>query len=155
MTRFLLLLHAVASVFLLGAATHQAFAACWPGRAEGHGFTNAFRKVPGRSFAAPTLFLFLATAALGAWLYPAFRVDVRAAVLDVQYPWATSLFELKEHFAAIGLCLLPAYWSLWSRKEEDHDASSRAARGALTALLAFACWWSFAVGHVLNNIKGL
>ena len=30
-----------------------------------------------------------------------------------------------------------------------------AARRYLTWLLAFIVWWSFLVGHVLNNIKGL
>jgi len=29
------------------------------------------------------------------------------------------------------------------------------ARRYLTWLLAFIVWWSFLVGHVLNNIKGL
>jgi hypothetical protein len=150
----LLLLHAATAVFLLGAVTHQAFAACWPAQREARGFTDSFRKVPGRSFAEPTILLFLAMTVIGSLLYPAFRVEVRP-LLDARSPWATGLFELKEHFTAIGLCLLPAYWSLWSRPEENHEASSRAARASLTAMLALICWWNFAVGHVLNNIKGL
>ena len=38
---------------------------------------------------------------LGALIYPTFRVRVRAALLDSHYPWATGLFEIKEHAASL------------------------------------------------------
>jgi hypothetical protein len=60
-------------------------------------------------------------------------------------------FELKEHFAAVGLGLLPAYWHSWRQPLEAAYASTRA---ILTALLAFIVWWNFLVGHILNNIRG-
>jgi hypothetical protein len=31
---------------------------------------------------------------------------------------------------------------------------SRATRVALTSILAFIVWWSFLIGHVVNNIRG-
>lgn len=154
MTRFLLLCHAVASVFLLGAVTHQAFAVRRATSGEAS-FLDAFRRVQAARYARPIAALLLAATALGALVYPAFRVGVRTASFEAADPRAAGLFELKEHFAALALAVLPAYAMLWRRPEPAHDRFSRAARGALTAFVAAACWWSFLVGHVLNNIKGL
>ena len=58
----------------------------------------------------------------------------------------------KEHFVAIGLALLPAYWICWQKKYADEATQAPAA--ALTLILAFIVWWSFLIGHVLNNIMG-
>jgi hypothetical protein len=61
------------------------------------------------------------------------------------------MFELKEHFVAVGLGILPAYWSYWRQPLADDHVRTRA---VLTAILAFIVWWSFLVGHILNNIQG-
>jgi hypothetical protein len=80
-----------------------------------------------------------------------FRVDVRPDLERARHWTALGLFDLKEHFVAIGLALLPAYWVCWRRPRADEPARTRA---ALTAILAFIVWWSFLIGHVLNNMKG-
>jgi len=66
--------------------------------------------------------------------------------------WAVGLFEMKEHFAGIGLGLLPLYAYLW---RQDSDSTNRTNRIAITIVLAFIVWWAFIIGHVLNNIRGL
>ena len=43
---------------------------------------------------------------LGVLIYPAFGVYIRGAYFDPQIPWATGLFEVKEHWGALGLALL-------------------------------------------------
>jgi hypothetical protein len=48
----------------------------------------------------------------GIWLYPYFRVEVRAACLDPNFPVFTGLFEIKEHWLAMGLGLLLAHRTL-------------------------------------------
>jgi hypothetical protein len=63
---------------------------------------------------------------------------------------SSGFFDLKEHFIAIGLALLPAYFVCWRQSRP----ASTCARTALTSLLAFIVWWSFLVGHVMNNVKG-
>jgi hypothetical protein len=93
--------------------------------------------------------LFLFTFGLGAILYVPFRSIVRAQYLDAHRPWATGLFEIKEHAAAIALALLPAYWALW---REGSDVTSRR---AVTTILAVLAWWNFVVGHVVNDVRGL
>ena len=64
---------------------------------------------------------------------------------------ALGFLDLKEDFVAIGLALLPAYWVCWRRPRADEPALTRA---ALTSVLAFIVWWSFLIGHVMNNIMG-
>ena len=54
-------------------------------------------------------------------------------------------------FVAIGLALLPAYWMCWRRPRARESTRPRA---ALTSILAFIVWWSFLIGHVLNNMRG-
>jgi hypothetical protein len=96
--------------------------------------------------------LYAVSALLGALLYLRFRVAVRPDLERAGHWQALGLFELKEHFAAIGLALLPAYWICWRDKRADKSAPEPAA--ALTLILAFIVWWSFLTGHVLNNIMG-
>jgi hypothetical protein len=44
------------------------------------------------------------------------------------------------------------YWWFWRKA---HGPETAAPRRNLTWLLAFFVWWSFIVGHVLNDIRGL
>ena len=65
--------------------------------------------------------------------------------------WHTlGTFDLKEHFVAIGLALLPAYWVCWQPRADEHGRP----RAAVTLILAFIVWWSFLIGHITNNIRG-
>ena len=60
--------------------------------------------------------------------------------------------DLKEDFVAIGLGLLPAYWICW--RGTDNCQHHHLTASALTILLGFIVWWSFIVGHVMNDIRG-
>lgn len=46
---------------------------------------------------------YILTFLMGLLIYPVFRVKVRAEYFDPNLPWATGLFEIKEHIGAIGL----------------------------------------------------
>ena len=150
----LLLLHGLLAVALLGAITHQALSVLTiaPAANGRWTFVNRFRGVDATAYATPIVVLFAVTAIGGALLYPQYRIDVRPALEDTQNSAANGVFEIKEHLVAIGLGLLPVYWQFW-RKRQGPDTA--AARRYLTWLLAFFVWWSFIVGHVLNDIRGL
>ena len=115
-------------------------------------FVNRFRGVDATAYATAIVVLFAATTIGGALLYPQYRIDVRPALEDTQNSAANGVFEIKEHLVAIGLGLLPVYWQFWRKARGPETA---AARRYLTWLLAFFVWWSFIVGHVLNDIRGL
>ena len=150
----LLIVHGLLAVTLLGAITHQALSVLTiaPSANGRWTFLNRFRGVDATAYTTPIVVLFAVTALGGALLYPQYRIDVRPALEDTQNVAANGVFEIKEHLAAIGLGLLPAYWLFWRKRNGPETA---APRRYLTWLLAFFVWWSFIVGHVLNNIRGL
>ncbi|MEP7308403.1 MAG: hypothetical protein ABJA98_23110 [Acidobacteriota bacterium] len=149
----LLIVHGLLAVTLLGAITHQALSVVASRAAVGPlSFVGRFRSVDSGAYANAIVVLFVITAIGGALLYPQYRLDVRTALEDLQLRSANGVFEIKEHLVAIGLGLLPTYWLFWRAPLGSEQAT---ARRYLTWLLAFIVWWSFLVGHVLNNIKGL
>ena len=138
------------AVALLGAVTHQTLAAWAPARGRPASLFGRFRAVPSASYANAIVILYVLSTLLGGTLYLDFRVDIRPELERAGHWPALGFFDLKEHFVSIGLALLPAYWVCWRPSADD---TSRAA-AALSLILAFIIWWSFLIGHVLNNIKG-
>lgn len=152
MIQFLMLLHVLVSVALVGAITHQAFSAWRTPPAARSTFVSRFRGVYSPTFTNVVVLLFVVSSLLGGLLYPRYRVDVRPTLEDLQLRSANGMFEVKEHFAAVGLGLLPAYWRVWRAPLRPEWA---AARMYLTWILCAIVWWNFIVGELLNNIKGL
>jgi hypothetical protein len=151
MTTALLIVHGLLAVALLGAITHQTASVWIPARRPAGSFVDRFRAVPATSYAGAIVVLYLLTATLGAIIYPEYRMSIRVVLEQLELRAQNGAFELKEHFAVVGLAVLPAYWAFW---RSPLDAAHARTRAILTALLAFVVWWNFLVGHVLNNIRG-
>ena len=148
----LLIIHGLLAVALLGAITHQALSVWWPVRARATGFVSSFRGVRSAAYTNAIIGLYTLTALIGGvLLYPSYRLTVRVLLGQLRLNAANGIFEFKEHLVAIGLGLLPAYWYYW---RQPLAAEHAGARRAVTALLALIVWWSFLVGHILNNIRG-
>ena len=107
--------------------------------------------MPSASYANAIVILYVVSTLLGGTVYLNFRVDIRPDLERAGHWQALGFFDLKEHFVAIGLALLPAYWVCWQQQRTDKPSRTPA---ALTLILAFIVWWSFLIGHVLNNIMG-
>ncbi len=150
-TTVLLIIHGLLAVALLGAVTHQAASVWMPAPRPAGGFIGRFRSVPAPSYANAIVVLYVLTFVLGGIIYATYRIEVRIVVEQLGLWAQNGSFELKEHFAAIGLAILPAYWFYWGQPVSAGDARTRA---ILTAMLAFIVWWNFLVGHILNNIRG-
>ena len=150
MATFLVILHGLLAVALLGSITHQTISVVWPSRNKA-GFISAFRAVASPIYASANIALFVAVAILGAVVYPTYRVWIRSYLENARLFPAVGSFEVKEQFIAIGLGLLPFYWLLWRRPE----AAGKSARTIVTLMLCFIVWFSFIVGHILNNIRGM
>jgi len=147
----LVILHGLVAVALLGAITHQTLATWAPASSPAGSFFGRFRAVPSASFANAIVLLYMAAALLGAVVYLRFKVDIQPYLERDRHWHAVGFLDLKEDFVAIGLGLLPAYWTCWRQPLVDERAGTRA---ALTAVLAFIVWWAFLVGHVLNDMMG-
>jgi hypothetical protein len=152
MIQVLLILHVLVGAALLGALTHQAFAVGRRPKTPGTSFVGRFRGVNSPTFTNVVCLLYAVSVLLGALLYPRYRIDVRPLLEDMQLRAANGLFETKEHFAAVGLGLLPAYWLFWRQPLLPEHGSTRK---YLTWILAFTAWFNFLVGELLNNIRGI
>jgi hypothetical protein len=149
----LLILHGLLAVGLLGAITHQALAVSARRVAvRTRSFFARFRATEASAYGTPVVFLYLAVMALGAVLYPRYRFLVRPLLQTLDLRSANGAFELKEHFSAIGLMLLPAYWACW---RHPLVAEYESARLWLTWIIALTVWWNFVTGQLLVAIKGV
>jgi hypothetical protein len=148
---FLLIVHGLCAVALLGALTHQAISVLWPVRQRTGSFVSSLRSVPSTTYTNAIIALFVVTAILGAIVYTEYRITVRIMLQDYRMHRPEGAFELKEHVLAIGLGLLPAYWYYWRPALAKEYAATRA---VVTSMLAVIVWDSFLTGHVLNDIRG-
>lgn len=151
MATALLILHGLIAVALLGAITHQTLAAWTPSHVHPRSFFGRFRTVQPVGYANAVVGLYVGVALLGAVIYLFFKVDVQPDLERDRHWHALGFFDLKEDFVAIGFGLLPAYWTSWRRPFGGERGLTAA---ALTTILGFIVWWSFLVGHVVNNIVG-
>ncbi len=141
--RPLLVLHALAAMALLGVTTHLVVVKVlrWRGRPRER-LEQTYSRV-----VAP---LFGGAFALGLAIYPHFRVDVRSRYLDAQQPWASNLFDFKEHLMALGLPMAIGLFFLARRGEGARP---------LTDLFAVALWamvvWSAVSGLVITSVRGV
>jgi hypothetical protein len=97
--RPLVMMHALSAIVLIGASTHHALIAL--GYLRGR-----YAARLGRIYAATMLVAYGLTYALGALAYPTFRYHTRALYLDRAAPAISNLFDIKEHFASLGLPLV-------------------------------------------------
>lgn len=151
MFSFLLIVHGLCAVLLLGALTHQAIAVLWPARQRTGSFVSSVRSVPSATYTNAIIVMFIVTAILGSIIYTEYRIAIRVTLQDYRLHVPEGAFELKEHVLSIGLGLLPAYWYYWQPALTKEFTTTRV---IVTALLAAIVWYSFITGHVLNDIRG-
>jgi len=147
----LLIVHGLLALALIGAVTHQAVSVAWPSPRKRR-FVESFAAVRSAFYANAIVILYVVTFVFGAWIYADYRINVKPALEDAAAHVPVGLFELKEHFVVVGLLFLPTYWLFWKRIPVMQQARTRM---WLTMTLAFCTWFSFFIGHILNNIRGL
>ena len=152
MITVLLLTHGLAAVLLIGAITHQAIGVWKSKPAPSATFFQSLINVRGMTYVNAIVILYVFTAIMGGIVYPWYVLDVKGSLTDAQMNSAIGAFEVKEHFAMVGLAMLPSYWYLWKKVPANEFQTSRQIN---TTLIAVMAWSSFFVGHILNNIKGL
>src|SRR5581483_4091311 len=112
--KLLLVLHAAASIALIGAATHHALQ--MPALLRGSPRVRLeclYARVMGVAY--------VIAYALGALLYPTYRYHVRALFLDRHHPMVSNLFDIKENLATIALVLALAVGALGGRMTTDPE----------------------------------
>jgi hypothetical protein len=144
--RLLHFLHFVAAITTVAACVHLQVR-LWPKR--GH---------PRVRLHALTLLIgYITTYTLGALMYPTFRVRVRADLLDSSYPWASGLFEIKEHAATliflpvVGIFVLSRVVNFATDDDRHYARLLRGLVGIVLCVLVYnAC-----VGWYLGTVRSV
>jgi hypothetical protein len=147
----LLIVHGLLALTLLGAITHQAVSISWP-RPRKRSFVERFAAVASPAYVNAIVALFAVTFVFGSLIYVNYRTEVRPVFESLGWHASIGLFELKEHFLALSLALLPTYWFIWKKLPLTQQG---VLRRTVTVMLAVLVWYGFLAGHILNNLRGL
>jgi len=110
-----------------------------------------------RTHAAVLGVAYLSTYAFGALMYPTFRVRVRAELLDRVYPWATGLFEIKEHAASLVLVPVAGVFLLSRALDPKSDADRHhyVLLGGLATVVFLVLVFNACVGWYLGTLRSV
>lgn len=145
---FLLLVHLLATFVLVGSMTHNLLIVI-----------NYLRGKFGRQkleqrYVKISLWAYVIVYAIGALIYPAFRVYIRGDYLDEHVPWATGLFEVKEHWGAVALALFFVYYFLRKNFEPANEKAKLFLYVPLCFVLNLVLWYKVIVSCYLALLKG-
>jgi len=149
--KILLFVHFALAVVLLAGVTLQSVAVLMPARLTAGNVVER-APVPAAAYTTLIVILYVLQALMGAWIYVKYRTYVRIPMEGFRHWWTVGSFEFKEHVVTMGLALLPAYWYFWREPQPDQHAT---VRKWVTIFLAFTVWYSFVVGHVANDFRGV
>ena len=93
---FLLLVHLFATFVLVGSMTHNLLIVI------GYVRGKFGRQKLEWLYVGVSLWAYAIVYVIGVLIYPAYGARIRHPYLDRQLPWATGLFEVKEHWGAVG-----------------------------------------------------
>jgi hypothetical protein len=148
-SKWLLFVHLVGTGVLLGGMTHDLvlIVGYWRGK---------FRKKKlGRLYVKVSFWAYVTVFFVGALVYPTFRVRVRHEYFDKCVPWATGLFEVREHWAAIGLALFIAYYFLRRSSDPERDREKLFLQTGILLILYIIVWYCATVGFYLTTVKSV
>ena len=144
----LVVLHLLATIVLVGAMTHNLLIVLKYLRGK------FGRKKLEYYYVKISLWAYIIVYALGALAYPAFRINTRYALFDEEMRWATGLFEVKEHWGALGLAFFVVYYLLRRSFEPDEERDKLHFYVPLCLLLNVILWYKTIVGCYLALLKG-
>lgn len=145
----LLILHALVAILLLGSMTHNVLLTVpylWK-HYKKVGLEKLYVKV--------ALVAYSLTFLLGAVVYPNYRYHVRDQYFDPQLPWASQLFDIKEHWAGIGLGLMVAYFVLSLVIDPRIHRERVLLYVFLSVAITLIIWFNLIAGLWLTALKGV
>lgn len=147
--KLLLILHALLAILLLGSMTHNALITVR------YLWGNFSRVRLEKRYVQVAFIAYLLTFTLGALIYPNYRYYVRDRYFDLHMPWASHLFDIKEHWAAIGLALFIAFF-LFSRELNPRtDRHWLFFYVFLSLTLTLIVWFDLISGLLLSSYRSI
>ena len=146
--RLLLVLHAAGSIVLVGAATHHALAMrhYLAGRFTRKNLEKTWAKVVAASYAL--------TFALGALLYPTYRVHVRGLFLDEHAPSIAGLFDMKEVYASLTLPVALGLGLLAYTLRPEATPPLARVYAVMSLLVCAVVWFNVISGLLIVSVRG-
>jgi len=144
----LLLVHLFATFVLVGSMTHNLLIVI------GYVRGRFGRQKLEWTYVKVSLWAYVVVYVIGALIYPAFRIYIRHDYLDPQLPWATGLFEVKEHWGAVGLALFFVYNFLRKSFRPVEEKEKLFLYVPLCLLLNIILWYKVIVSCYLTLLKG-
>jgi hypothetical protein len=147
--RLLLVLHSAGSIVLIGAATHHALEMrhYLRGRFERARIERIYAKVVAVAYAV--------TFALGAALYPTYRVHVRGLYLDRYAPAFAGLFDVKETYASLTLVLALALGALAGPLRPEETPALTRIYAAMSFIVCAVVWFNVIAGLLVVSVRGI
>ncbi len=146
--RPLLLAHLLATFLLVGAMTHNLVIVI--GYLRGKFGRQKLEWI----YVRVSLWAYVIVYAIGALIYPAYRIYIRHDYFDPKLPWATGLFEVKEHWGAVGLGMFFVYYLLRKSFQPSEETDKLYLYVPLCVLLNLIVWYKVVVGCYLTILKG-
>ncbi len=145
----LLLVHLFATFILIGSMTHNLLCVAKYVQGKFGRQKQEFR------YLKWSLWSYIFVYVIGAIIYPAFRVYIRGTMFDPLLPWATGLFEVKEHWGAIGLAIFVVYYFLRKNfNPQEEKEKLFYLYMPLCLILNVILWYKVVVGCYLSLLKG-
>jgi hypothetical protein len=145
---FLLIVHLLGTFVLAGSIMHNLFVVLDYVKGK---FARRKREL---YYLKYTLWSYVIVYVIGAVIYPAFGVYIRRPFFDTPMPWATGLFEVKEHWAAVGLALMFVYYFLRKSFDPQDERHKLFFYIPLCLILNVITWYVIIVGCYLSVLKG-
>jgi hypothetical protein len=147
--RLLLVLHGAGSIVLIGAATHHALS-------MRHYLLGRFGHAAiERTYAKVVAVAYAVTFALGAALYPTYRVHVRGLYLDRYAPAFAGLFDVKEAYASLTLLLALALGALAGRFSPMEAPALTRIYAAMSFIVCAVVWFDVIAGLLVVSVRGV
>jgi hypothetical protein len=147
--RLLLVLHSAGSIVLVGAATHHALA-------MRHFLRGHFDRARSQAtWARVVSVAYLVTFALGALLYPTYRVHVRGLYLDRYAPIYAGLFDVKEVYASLTLVVAIALGALAGTRWPSEPPAFTRIYAAMSFIVCAVVWFNVIAGILVVSVRGV
>jgi hypothetical protein len=144
----LLLAHLFATFVLVGSMTHNLL--CVVSYIHGKFGRQKLEWL----YVKVSLWAYVIVYVIGALIYPAYRIYIRHEYFDPQLPWATGLFEVKEHWGAVGLGLFFVYYFLRRSFQPAEEKEKLFLYVPLCFILNVILWYKVIIGCYLTLLKG-
>ncbi len=146
--QLILMLHFLLTFLLVGSMSHHLV--CLAGFMRGRFALLKQEKL----VLSVSFWSYLAIYIFGCLIYPAFRVYMRYEYFDKALPWATGLFEVKEHWASHGLAILAVCYMLRKNFDPAEDKQKLWLYIPLCLIANIILWYMIITGAYLTHLKG-